>query len=334
MTDRHDHYRELCAEDAAGRLSESEWAELQEHLSTCEACRKLSRDFVRFSLEVIPRVGELYGAKRQVNPARKQRLLELARAEGLSYSAPSGKKLVVTQRAFGKSALFIAWATSLIAAVVVTLIISKHYLNQNVGRTPAPLVTNRTTVPLQASKPNMPSAAVEREENETTERAHPQNVIEAQRRQLKEWHRLKAAVRSERDLLTARNLHVFDVFPVDEKGNRAREFGRVFFAQDKKLAFYAFDLSEPTNNRRNHYYVWAERRKTGPENSSQIVPLGKLAIDSSKDNRWSLIVSDPIALTGVRAVFVTVESSIHQTAAPTGTKMLYTSLDSRPSLPH
>ena len=263
---------------------------------------------------------------------RKQRLLEIVAAEGLSFDGQSGKKPVVTQRAFGKSALFIAWATSLIVAVVVTLIISKRYLNQDVGRAPTPSITNRTTVPLPESKPNMPSAAADRED--TKELIRLRVIVETQKRQLNEQRRLDAADQSARELLGARNVQWVNIFPRDESGRPTREFGRMIYVEGKGLRLYAFDLNGGTNLKvGNAFYVWGQTPGQPEGATSHIILLGKLTLDKPKDNRWSLAITDPRVLVPLRAVFVTIESGDRVVAEPTGRRTLYAPLNMRPDSP-
>ena len=123
--DPHQNYLELCAEDAAGRLSETEWIELQEHLSVCLECRKASEAYYRLSTDLIPRLGQVYGATRIVDPGRKQQLFEIAKSEGLHLLSQSQKASVLKRPAV----LFAAWAASIILAVVVTGILSKRTQN-------------------------------------------------------------------------------------------------------------------------------------------------------------------------------------------------------------
>ncbi len=42
-----------------------------------------------------------------------------------------------------------------------------------------------------------------------------------------------------RNMMAARNLHIVDVVDTDSKGRTKAAFGRVFFAEDKQLVFYA-----------------------------------------------------------------------------------------------
>ena len=53
-----------------------------------------------------------------------------------------------------------------------------------------------------------------------------------------------AANRDIRDLMSARNLHIADVFDTDSKGKTRAGFGRVFFTEGKSLIIYAYDLND------------------------------------------------------------------------------------------
>ncbi len=60
-----------------------------------------------------------------------------------------------------------------------------------------------------------------------------------------------------RDLMTARNLHIYDVFDTDAKGKTKPAFGRIFYTEGKSLIFYAYDLNETKlANANYHYRVW------------------------------------------------------------------------------
>src|SRR6185437_1521678 len=64
-----------------------------------------------------------------------------------------------------------------------------------------------------------------------------------------------------RDLMTARNLHIFDVFDTDAKGKTEPAFGRIFYTEGKSLIFYAYDLNGAKLEHANyHYKVWAGKK--------------------------------------------------------------------------
>jgi hypothetical protein len=151
------------------------------------------------------------------------------------------------------------------------------------------------------------------------------NTVEQQKLQLDELHRLNAAGNSARDLVGSRNLHVMDFPGWDENGKPQREFGRLLYAEGKKMAFYAFDLDDPRRPRAtNAFYVWAETSGSAKGKRSHVIPLGKFSFDSIKDNRWSLIVTDAQLLTGLRSIFVTAEPDGTAVKEPTG-KIIFTS---------
>ncbi len=161
------------------------------------------------------------------------------------------------------------------------------------------------------------------------------STVDQQKLQLDELRRLNAAEHSANDIMVSRTLHLLDILPRDENGNPTREFGRLFYAEGKKLEFYAFDLDDPKRpNAKTAFYVWGEAKGTDKRNNpSQVVSLGKFSFESAKENRWGLVVTDPRLLARLRSVFVTVETSEHPVNEPTGKRMLSASLDRKANHP-
>lgn len=140
--------------------------------------------------------------------------------------------------------------------------------------------------------------------------------------------RLLSADRDIRDLMTARNLHIIDVFDVDGKGNTRRTFGRVFYTEAKSLIFYAFDLEDKrVLNADYAFQAWGFQESGGQSRS-----LGVFYIDDRKQNRWALKFSDPRTLAQIDAVFVTIEPP-GGSPKPTGQKLLYAYLRNKPNHP-
>lgn len=141
--------------------------------------------------------------------------------------------------------------------------------------------------------------------------------------------RLLAADRDIRDLMTARNLHIIDVFDVDGKGKTRRTFGRAFYTEDKSLIFYAFDLEDRHITKANYsLQAWGYQQST--ERSVQ--SLGIFYIDDQKQNRWALKFEDAEVLAQIDAVFVTIEPP-GGSKRPTGDKLLYAYLRNKPNHP-
>jgi len=141
--------------------------------------------------------------------------------------------------------------------------------------------------------------------------------------------RLLTADRDIRDLMTARNLHIIDVYDVDGKGRTRKTFGRAFYTENKSLIFYAFDLEERRITKANYsLQAWGYQQST--ERSVQ--SLGVFYADDQKQNRWALKFEDPEVLAQIDAVFVTIEPP-GGSKKPTGDKLLYAYLRNKPNHP-
>jgi hypothetical protein len=135
--------------------------------------------------------------------------------------------------------------------------------------------------------------------------------------------KLLAADRDVRNLMSARNLHITDVYDINEKGKANQSFGRVFYTEGKSLVFYAFDLSDSKANPGKHsYQVWGWQEAAERSSKQSAQSLGILYVDDKTDNRWTLKVNDPDVLAQIDAVFVTVEPA-GGSRKPTGKKLLY-----------
>jgi hypothetical protein len=119
----HEQYEELCAQVAVGRLSRAEWAELEEHLQTCAACRQAAGGFYRLGVDKLPSLSHLYGAGR-VPSGMKERVLARAQTEGLSLGPQIPEQVTYGRRTTFKrpAVLWAAWAASIVLAVLATTI--------------------------------------------------------------------------------------------------------------------------------------------------------------------------------------------------------------------
>lgn len=123
-------------------------------------------------------------------------------------------------------------------------------------------------------------------------------------------------------LLGARDLHIVDVYDVDNKGNAARIYGRVFYVDHRLLLFYAFDLGRVGKDHRAvAFQAWGVRQpdQANPEN------LGLFYLDDAKVNRWVLRVSNPHVLARIDTLFVTAEPA-GGSQLPLGKRLLMASL--------
>lgn len=142
---------------------------------------------------------------------------------------------------------------------------------------------------------------------------------------LKDNERFLASDRDIRDLMSARNLYIADVFDVDSRSRTRNPFGRVFFTRGKSLLFYAFDLDQqPQLKNASTYQVWGQK-ETDQSESARPVDLGILYLDSAANRRWFLRFDNPQTLSEIDAVFVTVEPH-GGSPKPTGKPFLFATL--------
>ena len=139
-----------------------------------------------------------------------------------------------------------------------------------------------------------------------------------------------AANRDIRDLMSARNLHIADVFDTDTKGKTRAGFGRVFFTEGKSLIIYAYDLNDHrVQDAGYHYRVWG--KKEGPSQSAK--SLGIFYSDDKTQKRWVFKYDDPKVLSEIDSVFVTLEPPGKSPTEPKGEKFLYAYLRNQPNHP-
>jgi anti-sigma-K factor RskA len=146
-----------------------------------------------------------------------------------------------------------------------------------------------------------------------------------QERRVKDSEQYLASDRDIRDLMSARNLYIADVFDVDSRSRTRKPFGRVFFTRGKSLLFYAFDLDQqPQLKNANTFQVWGQK-ETDQREAARAVDLGLLYLDSEANRRWFLRFDNPQTLSEIDAVFVTVEPH-GGSLKPTGKPFLFATL--------
>lgn len=119
-----------------------------------------------------------------------------------------------------------------------------------------------------------------------------------------EQERFLAEDRDIRDLITARNLYIAELYDVGGNGKRKKAYGRVFYTKGKSLIFYAYDLDqEPELKDASTFQAWGLR---GPDRNTAL-SLGVMYLDSSTNKRWVMRCDDVKALEQINAVFLTVE---------------------------
>jgi archaellum component FlaC len=141
-----------------------------------------------------------------------------------------------------------------------------------------------------------------------------------------------ASDRDIRDLMSARNLYIADVFDVDGHSRTRKPFGRVFFTRGKSLLFYAYDLDQaPQLKSAAAFQVWGQR-DTGQNEGTRPVDLGILYQDSEANRRWFMRFDDPRTLSEIDSVFVTIEPH-GGSREPTGKPLLFATLRRKPNHP-
>ena len=121
-------------------------------------------------------------------------------------------------------------------------------------------------------------------------------------------------------LVSARNLHIVDVYDTASNGRRQRAFGRVFYVEGRSLVFYAYDLADQARgNTTVAFHVWGEEARV----KSTTYTLGILKGDGASQSRWVLTFDDPKVLNRINAIYVTAEATPVPGREPRGRKILY-----------
>lgn len=129
-----------------------------------------------------------------------------------------------------------------------------------------------------------------------------------------------------RDVISARNLYIADIFDTGENGRTAKPFGRIFYTKDRSLVFYGFDLDKRGDIKRDaSFQVW------GRGSDKPVVSLGLFYQDGT-NKRWILRCNDAKSLARLDMVFVTVEPP-GGSSKPTGKQLLRAYLQIPPNHP-
>lgn len=132
-----------------------------------------------------------------------------------------------------------------------------------------------------------------------------------------------------RNLITARDLYIAEIYDVAKTGDTQKPFGRVFYTRGKSLIFYGYDLDQQHGVRNaSTFQAWG-RHGTDTQHD---VSLGIMYLDDSNQKRWVLKFNDAATLAKIDTVFVTVEPR-GPSAKPTGTPLLFASLRIDPNHP-
>jgi hypothetical protein len=150
-------------------------------------------------------------------------------------------------------------------------------------------------------------------------------ISQEQGQRLKDAEQFLSSDRDIRDLMSARNLYIADVFDVDSNSRTRKPFGRIFYTRGKSLLFYAFDLDRQARVKETSaFQVWGQK-ETAEGEAARPLDLGILYLDSESNRRWALRFNDPQTLAQIDAVFVTVEPR-GGSRKPTGKPFLFAML--------
>jgi hypothetical protein len=140
---------------------------------------------------------------------------------------------------------------------------------------------------------------------------------------------LLAHDRDIRDLMSARDLYIAEVYDVAKTGETNKPYGRIFYTRGKSLLFYAYDLDQQAGLKKaSTFQAWGRREGR----QDQPVNLGVLYEDSAANKRWVVRSEDQKTLEQIDAVFVTVEPN-GGSRHPSGKPLLFASLRIHPNHP-
>ena len=132
-----------------------------------------------------------------------------------------------------------------------------------------------------------------------------------------------------RNLISARNLYIAEIYDVAKSGDTQKPFGRVFYTKDKSLIFYGYDLDQQRGMKNaSTFQAWG---RSGSDHKHD-VSLGLLYQDDANQKRWALKFNDAKTIAQIDAVFVTVEPEGGSTK-PSGKPLLFTYLRLDPNHP-
>jgi hypothetical protein len=154
-------------------------------------------------------------------------------------------------------------------------------------------------------------------------------AIKEKDRQIAEERDLLERDRDIRNLISARNLYIAEIYDVAQSGDTQKPFGRVFYTKDKSLIFYGYDLDQqPGIKKAAAFQAWGGRGA----DRQHAVSLGLLYKDDANQKRWVLKFNDAKTISQIDAVFVTVEPE-GGSAKPSGKPLLFTYLRLDPNHP-
>jgi hypothetical protein len=154
-------------------------------------------------------------------------------------------------------------------------------------------------------------------------------AIDEKDKQIAEGRELLDRDRDIRNLISARNLYIAEIYDVGQSGDTQKPFGRVFYTKDKSLIFYGYDLDQqPGIKKAGAFQAWGGRGA----DRQHAVSLGLLYKDDASQKRWVLKSNDAKTISQIDTVFVTIEPE-GGSAKPSGKPLLFTYLRLDPNHP-
>ena len=131
-----------------------------------------------------------------------------------------------------------------------------------------------------------------------------------------------------RNLISARNVYMAEIYDVAKTGDTQKPFGRVFYTKDKSLVLYGYDLDQQRGVKKaSTFQAWGRG-----VDQQHAISLGLLYLDDANQKRWVLKFNNAKTISQIDAVFVTVEPEGGSTK-PSGKPLLFTSLRIDPNHP-
>ena len=154
-------------------------------------------------------------------------------------------------------------------------------------------------------------------------------AIDEKDKEIAESRALLDRDRDIRNLISARNLYIAEIYDVGQSGDTQKPFGRLFYTKDKSLIFYGYDLDQqPGIKKAGAFQAWGGRGA----DRQHAVSLGLLYKDDASQKRWVLKSNDAKTISQIDTVFVTVEPEGGSTK-PSGKPLLFTYLRLDPNHP-
>jgi uncharacterized protein YhaN len=152
--------------------------------------------------------------------------------------------------------------------------------------------------------------------------------VEAKDKEIAQDQELLQHDRDIRNLISARNVYMAEIYDVSKTGDTQKPFGRVFYTKDKSLVFYGYDLDQQRGVKKaSTFQAWGRG-----VDQQHAISLGLLYLDDANQKRWVLKFNNAKTISQIDAVFVTVEPEGGSTK-PSGKPLLFTSLRIDPNHP-